>query len=75
MPTPPERPLCSLPAAAREVGISHTTLYRWLNEGSIPATCVVKLGGRIHIRRGPFLAFIERGELPSGETPQLRAVS
>lgn len=69
------RPLISFPEGARLIGVSVTTLYRWERESSLPDAVHVSLGGRRYLRRNAFVAWIETGELPGGETPrQLRAV-
>ena len=56
--TAAERALASVPQTAHEYGVSKTALYSWIERGDVPAQCYVRLGGRLHVRRKAFAAFM-----------------
>ena len=62
--------------AARYIGVTPRTLYRFINDGAVPA---YKMGRVIRLRRSDLDAFLEANRIAPGSlehlTPELRPVS
>jgi excisionase family DNA binding protein len=57
-----------VPALARELGVTATTLYRLLDSGELPA---YKIGRVIRIRRSDVQPFLQRVKIKPGELRHL----